>query len=281
MHVIVTGGSSGIGLAVARAYALQGAAVSLVARDQGRLEAARKDLGANVFSVSADTTANAALSSAIAACEAANGPCDVLVASAGIVDPAAFETLPPDLFDRQISINLLGTVNAVRAVYSGMKGRGRGTIMIVSSGAALIGIHGYAAYCASKSALDGFVEALQMEALGSGVRVSICYPPDTLTPQYQQELPARPWQAELLMGKVKPWAADAVALRIVTAIGRRQARVYFTPSLAALALFGPVIKPALRLWYRWRLRQKERMRPIAFETRHEPRPAPRADTNST
>jgi NAD(P)-dependent dehydrogenase (short-subunit alcohol dehydrogenase family) len=264
MHVIVTGGSSGIGLAVAKAYALKGDRVSLIARDAARLDLALSDIKVlskndGAFAVSADVSVHEALVSAVKACETANGPCDLLVASAGIVEPAAFEALPPALFEQQIATNLFGTANAVRAVWGGMRARGRGTIMVVSSGAALIGIHGYAAYCASKSALTGLVESLQMEAAGSGVRVSICFPPDTVTPQYQREMTMRPWQAEVLMGRVKPWTAEAVAARIVAGIAKGHSTIYFAPSLLALAYLGPFIKPVLSIWYRFQLGKRQRV----------------------
>ncbi|QPB18719.1 SDR family NAD(P)-dependent oxidoreductase [Rhizobium sp. 007] len=263
MHVIVTGGSSGIGLAVAKAYAARGERVSLIARDAARLDQAVRDVqavskGGSSFAVSADVSKHEDLAFAVKACETANGPCDVLIASAGIVEPAAFDAISAAAFDQQITTNLLGTANAARAVYHSMKARGQGTIMVVSSGAALIGLHGYAAYCASKSALKGFAEAVQAEAVGTGIRVSICFPPDTLTPQYQREMTMRPWQAEVLMGKVKPWTAEAIAQRIIAGIDRNRSKIHFTLSLMALAYLGPFIKPLLSRWYRYRLKRGAR-----------------------
>lgn len=256
MHVIVTGGSSGIGLEVARLYAARGARLTLVARDPVKLENARRELlssgriqDTDLHVAMADVGRDSDISAVIADAEARLGPCDVLVASAGVVEPGPFETLSGDGFDRQVTTNLLGTANAVRAVYAGMKARGRGRIMIVSSGAALIGLHGYAAYCASKSALTGFAEALAFEAAGSGVGISICFPPDTFTPQLERELAKRSPQAQALMGKAPPWTAPAVAKRIVGAIDRGTPKLYFGFSITALGLFGSLIKPVLMWWY--------------------------------
>jgi NAD(P)-dependent dehydrogenase (short-subunit alcohol dehydrogenase family) len=260
MHVIVTGGSSGIGLEVARLYAARGVRLTLIARDAGRLENARTELlstgrisPADIHIAAVDVTDNAHLSAAVAAAEAELGPCDVLVASAGIVEPGNFETLSSEMFAAQVTTNLLGTANTVRAVYQGMTRRGEGRIMIVSSGAALIGIYGYTAYCASKSALTGFAEALSMETAASKICISICFPPDTLTPQLSQELPKRPRQAEVLMGKAPPWTAKAVAERIVSGIDRGTPKLYFGFSITALGFFGSLIKPPLLWWYRRRL----------------------------
>ncbi|MBN8953915.1 SDR family NAD(P)-dependent oxidoreductase [Rhizobium sp. 60-20] len=255
MHVIVTGGSSGIGLAIAKLYAARGYRISLLARHPGRLEEARAEIAslpgvdaAFVQAISVDVASAAQMAETVRFCEASFGPCDILIASAGIVEPCAFDTMPTSVFDEQISINFLGTANAVRAVYSGMKSRRSGRIMMISSGAALIGIFGYTAYCASKSALAGFAEALSAEAAASNVQISICFPPDTMTPQYRREISLRPREAELLMGTVKPWSAEAVAARIVQGVDRGSRRIHFGFSLTALAFFGPLIKPPLLWW---------------------------------
>ncbi|WP_337270266.1 SDR family oxidoreductase [Oryzifoliimicrobium ureilyticus] len=252
MHVIVTGGSSGIGFSVASLYAGRGVQVSLIARDAARLEAAAQRLRAQfpaskIATASADTAVGEEVAAAIEVCEGENGPCDILIASAGMVEPAPFHEQSAILFDRQITVNLLGTVNTVRTVYDGMRARRRGTIVIISSGAALIGIYGYAAYCASKSALTGFVEALTAEAVSFGVNLCLAFPPDTQTPQYERELPMRPPEAAILMGKVKPWPVEAVARRIVKAVDKRRSRVYFDLTLWGLYTFGAFAKPVL-MW---------------------------------
>lgn len=255
MHVIVTGGSSGIGLAIAKLYATRGDRVSLLARHPGRLEQARAEIAslsgidsARIQIASADVASADQTTAAIEICEASFGPCDILIASAGIVEPRAFDAMSASIFEEQISINFLGTANAVRSVYRGMKARRSGRIMMISSGAALIGIFGYTAYCASKSALVGFAEALSAEAEACGVRISICFPPDTLTPQYRREISMRPAEAKILMGSVKPWSAETVAARIVRGLDRDKAKIHFGFSLAMLAYFGPLIKPPL-MWF--------------------------------
>ena len=256
MHVIVTGGSSGIGLAIAKLYAARGAWVSLLARDTGRLEEARAEIAmlpgvdsAFIRTASVDVASAEQTTEAVRLCEAFFGPCDILVASAGIVEPRTFDAMSASVFDEQISVNLLGTANAVRAVYKGMKSRRGGRIMMISSGAALIGMFGYSAYCASKSALAGFAEALSAEAGAWGVQISICFPPDTMTPQYAREIALRPREAEILMGAVKPWSAEEVAARIVRGMDRGRQKIHFGFSLTALAYFGPLIKPLLLWWF--------------------------------
>lgn len=257
-HVIITGGSSGIGLAIAKQYRARNWRISLLARGEGMLVSAAQmlsDVGADqessVFWASADVTSEEALRDAITRAEAAHGPCDVLIASAGRVDPEDFEVQSLEIFESQFRVNFLGTVYAVRAVLSGMKQRGCGTIVSISSGAAMIGIPGYAAYCGSKSALVGFVEALRSELSYSGVNVCISFPPDTVTPQYEREIALRSDLAQMLMGKVSPWPVDKVARRIVWGVEKGKGEIHFGVALTLLAYFCPFIKPVLF----WRMRR--------------------------
>jgi 3-dehydrosphinganine reductase len=253
-HVIITGGSSGIGLALARIYAARGARISLLARSLPALEAARtelaKDRGEETIRIeSADVADEDQTLAAIGKCEDAFGPCDILITSAGTVEPGRFDTLSSAAFNRQLQTNLSGSVHAVRAVYAGMKKRRAGRIMLISSGAGLIGIYGYTAYCASKFALHGFAEALRSEAKPHGVSISVCFPPDTETPQFSRELEHRPLEAAVVMGRVAPWFSATVALRIARAIDKGTFEVFFGWSLWALGRLGSVVKPVLNWWF--------------------------------
>ncbi|WP_454849013.1 SDR family NAD(P)-dependent oxidoreductase [Rhizobium binxianense] len=261
-HIIITGGSSGIGLALARLYARKGMRLSLIARSIGRLETARALLvdedghdPAHIHVEAADVADEAALAAAIAACQSALGPCDLLITSAGSVEPGAFEQLPPEKFREQIDTNLFGTVHAVRGVYDGMKERRKGRILIVSSAAALIGIYGYTAYCASKAALAAFAETLRSEARAHGVTISICFPPDTETPQLAREMPLRPPQADIVMGRVRPWTADAVAGHIDRHLEKGREEIFFGTQLYLLGRFGSLVKPALHWWFQRSMRR--------------------------
>lgn len=251
-HAIITGGSSGIGLEIARIYLERGYHVSLLARRVDLLEdaahllaAGRSEVASRIRTVSVDVVDGAAVEAAIRQVESDHGPCDLLVAAAGRVDPAFFDAQSPETFRAQLDVNFLGVANAVRSVYSGMKARGRGRIMLVSSGAAQIGIPAYAAYCASKAALKGFAEALRAEARAFGVVISVCYPPDTRTPQYEREMLARPAQAAAMMGVLEPWESPVVAERIAKGLDRGAAEVHFGFALTMLALFGAFIKPVI------------------------------------
>lgn len=258
----MTGGSSGIGAAIAEFYAARGANVSLIARSAAGLETRRAALqsafGGRFRAEPADVRDARALSSAVARCEAGLGPCDVLVASAGIVEPAPFEALAADRFAAQIETNLIGAANAVRAVYGGMRARGRGRILLVGSGAGLVGIFGYTAYCASKFGLAGFAEALRQEAKPAGISVSICFPPDTDTPQWAAEAPLRPEEAHAVIGRGAAMHAGAVAKAAVEGAEKGRFAIYPDPRTALLARTRSLAAPFLDRWFDLRVARARR-----------------------
>ena len=179
-HVVVTGGSEGIGLETARLLLARGARVSVVSRSADKLATARADLG-DVTTASADVTDAAALRTALQRL----GPVDVLVAAAGGAEPEHFLALTDDALRRQMDLNYFGAVNACRAVLPGMLAAGRGHLVLVSSAAALCGVFGYGGYGPAKAALRNLAEVLEAEH--PAIRVAVAYPPDTLTPGFERE----------------------------------------------------------------------------------------------
>ena len=267
MHVIITGGSSGIGAAIAEACVTRGDAVSLIARRADPLERFASALeahcareGARIARATADVSRPELIAEAVASCERDNGPCDLLVTSAGVVNPGRFDLLLPETFEAQISTNLFGTVNAVRAVYPGMVARRQGRILMLGSGAGLIGVYGYTAYCASKYAVAGFAEALRAEARTFGITVSICYPPDTETPQLAGELPDRPAEATATIGAGGRLTAHAVAEAALAGVEHGRFAIYPGAQMKMLGLFGSVAMPLLRRIFDRRIDRVRRTR---------------------
>ncbi|GAB2902608.1 SDR family oxidoreductase [Streptomyces mayteni] len=248
-HAVVTGGSSGIGLATARLLAGRGARVSLLARDGERLVAAGELLraaGASVAVERADVADRAALTAALGRLQDTWGPCDVLVNSAGTAGPGHFLDLPDGAFRRQMEVNYFGTLHAMRAVVPGMVKRGRGSVVAVSSAAALVGVFGYTAYAPSKHAVHGLMAAVRGELARHGVHSAVVFPPDVDTPQLAAENLLKPEETRAIGGMFRPLTAERVAASIVAGIERR--RFVICPDLGtrALAALGGLLGPLLR-----------------------------------
>ena len=224
-HVLVTGGSSGIGLATARLAVERGARVSLMARRADVLDGAAatlRDAGGKVAVAAADVADVAQVEIAVSSLATALGPVDVLICSAGQARPGYFEQLEPDLFRQMMDVNYFGTVNVVRAVVPAMIERRRGSVVGVSSAAGLVGVFGYTAYAPTKFAVRGFLESLRGELLPYGIHVGCSFPPDTDTPQLEDENRFKPKETKAISGTIKPLSAERVAKSIVEGIEKER-----------------------------------------------------------
>eukprot|EP00936_MAST-01D_sp_MAST-1D-sp1_P002399 g2399.t1 len=216
--MLVTGGSSGIGKAIARVGVEGGARVVICARDQARLDVARRELesqvpGAVVDTVSVDLTRPHA---EVEAALRSNGDVaaqniDYAVMSAGDSGPAAFEDTSPADWERLLRLNVLGCVWTARAVLPGMRRRRRGRLAFISSMAGQAGVYGYSAYCASKFALRGLAESLRMELKPYMVGVSLVVPPDTDTPLLARENETKPVECKRISEGAGLVSAENVA----------------------------------------------------------------------
>ena len=176
-HALVTGGSRGIGRAVAAALMLAGADVTILGRDAATLGAVVEAGDASAFAT-ADVTDGAALADALGRLER---PVDILVANAGEAVSKAFGRTGEADFAAMLGVNLMGVVNAARAVLPAMEAGRRGRIVAVASTAGLKGYPYVTAYCAAKHAVVGFVRALALETARTGVTVNAVCPGFTET----------------------------------------------------------------------------------------------------
>jgi 3-dehydrosphinganine reductase len=244
-HVVITGGSSGIGLETARLAVSRGARVSLIARDEGRLAAAASDVGATATAC-ADVARPELLGPAIDAVVSTGGPCDVLITSAGSSHPGYFEQLDDAVFRDQMEVDYFGTLYAIRAVVPSMIERGRGHLVTVSSTAGLIGVFGYSAYAPAKFAVRGLTETLRSELAPHGIVVACVYPPDTRTPGLDAENALKPPETERISAAIKPRDADHVAKAIVAGIEKDRLVITADVQTAALARAAGLLGPYLR-----------------------------------
>ncbi|WP_445162327.1 SDR family oxidoreductase [Mycobacterium sp. Dal123C01] len=226
-HVVITGGSQGIGAAVAAECVARGAAMSLIARNPATLAATAEPLGAHF--AAADVSSLDELRTAIAELENRSGPCDVLLTCAGGALPARYLESPPEELAEQFRVNVTGTLNAVHCVLPGMVARGRGRVVLVSSTAGIIGVTGYSGYAATKAAIRQFALCLRYEMEGTGVGLSVVYPPDTDTPGLAAENLRKPAETAAISSTVVPRLAGEVAAAIVRGIECGNAHIGIDP----------------------------------------------------
>ncbi|KAK5832153.1 3-ketodihydrosphingosine reductase [Gossypium arboreum] len=196
-HVFITGGSMGIGLAIAKQAASEGARISLLARSVDQLQKAKESIcqayEVEVSIFSADVRDYDAVERAIN--EA--GSIDVLVVNHGVYYVEEFETQGLDVMKTMIDVNLMGSFNVIKAALPLMKDRkdkGPASIALMSSMAGQVGTYGFAAYSATKFGLRGLAEALQQEVLENNIHLSLIFPPVTETPGFE---PARKTMPEI------------------------------------------------------------------------------------
>lgn len=206
---IITGASRGIGRSTASALWRRGVSVGLIARNRDDLDVVTSELGSRCIAACADVTDRDAVEEAIREITASLGEPDILVNNAGIGAYAAMLEEDPDIYERLMRVNYLGTVYPTLAVLPGMARRRRGHIVNVASVAGKLGAPFEAAYSASKFAVVGLSESLAAEMAPFGVSVSLVNPGPVATSfteargvPFQRKVP-RPQNPERL--------ADAVA----------------------------------------------------------------------
>ena len=225
---VVTGASSGIGRALARQLAAENLRVGLIARRQDALDELASQIKGEegtAYAAAADVSHREALHRAVRAIEESLGPIDVMVANAGLGLPTRLDPLNIAEVEATFQVNLLGVIYSIEAVLPGMLRRGAGQIVAVSSLAAEKGLPGESAYCASKAAVNVYLEGLRIAVRKRGITVTTICPgfvDTTITPM---DAAATPFQI----------SAAKAARRITRAILRREQGVIRFPwPMAAL-----------------------------------------------
>ncbi len=192
--VLVTGSTSGIGLAVATAMAAEGANIVIngfgnadeIAAEQARLAA---DHGVKVHYSPADMTDGAAIAAMVAEAEALFGSVDILVNNAGMQFVSPIEDFPIAKWDQIIALNLSAAFHTMRAVVPGMKARGWGRIIATASAHSLVASPFKSAYVAAKHGLIGLTKTAALELATHGITVNAVSPGYVWTPLVEKQIP--------------------------------------------------------------------------------------------
>lgn len=254
-HAIITGGSSGIGKEIAKLLAIQGSNISIIARNLSKLEEAKIEITATtanqkqkIMSIPTDVANRVEVETAIKKAVNENGLPDLLITAAGISRPGYFRELPIEIFEQTMAINYFGSLYSVRAVLPMMEQQKKGQIVMISSGAGLIGIYGYTPYCPSKFALRGLAESLRGELKLSGISVSIVYPPDTDTPQLEEENKTKPLETKRITATSGLWSAEDMAIAILQGVKKKSFAIAPGLEMTLLDKFHSLLSPIIQ-WY--------------------------------
>lgn len=236
-RILISGGTSGIGLAAAKLFLQAGAKVALMGRSEQRGEAALQELGAGdrAIFVQGDVSRLADCRQALKQVSAKWAGLDVLVNSAGIYVEGAIEDMTEAEIANVLDINVKGTYYLSQAAVPYLK-ESRGNLVNVASDAGVHGNYYCSLYCASKGAVVMFTKALALELAGFGVRVNAIAPGDILTPLTEAQLQASPSREDALreMASVYPLGRIGTAEEAAAAIK-------FLASPAAAFITGTIL----------------------------------------
>lgn len=236
---VITGGSRGLGLELARALAREGARLSLLSRNAGKLETARQELagmGADVLVYSCDIKDPENVAGAVDFVMGARGGIDVLINNAGVISVGAFENTDLKDFQDSLAIHALGPVNMIKAVLPHMKKQGAGRIANISSIGGLVGVPHMSSYSAGKFALAGLSDAIRAELAQYGIRVTTVCPGLIRTGAHVNAYfkgdhkKEYAWFSALEGFPILSISSRRAAQRIIKACRYGQARLILTPS---------------------------------------------------
>lgn len=191
---LITGGTSGIGLATAQRFLAEGARVIVVGRNQAKLDAAVQSLGEGATGIAADVASVAGLDALAAQVRAAAGRLDILFANAGLGSFMPFERVTEEDFDRCFDTNVKGTFFTVQKLVPLMPPGG--SIILTGSMVSGQGVAAFGVYSATKAAIRSFARSMCVDLKARGLRVNVVSPGKIVTERYTTELGFTPQQIE-------------------------------------------------------------------------------------
>jgi len=226
--VVISGGSSGLGLAIALILHKMGARLVLLARNGAKLKKARDGIeqanpkGAPVAVFECDVADKGSVDGAFKKIAEMLGAPDFLVNSAGVLKEGRFTDLSSETFRYVMDINYFGTLHTMQAVLPGMLERKSGAILNICSVAGRMGVYGYAAYCSSKHAITGLTDSVRSELCGTGVSLSIAYPPEFVSPMTEELETCRSPENRAMVQTIPVMSVEKVAGIIVKGLEKGQ-----------------------------------------------------------
>jgi len=227
-HVFITGGSTGLGKSLAIKFAKMGANVTIVARNEKKLQEAKKDIQAmqanstqKILSIVADVTNYSEISAAVKESKEVNGVMDIVIANAGSSTPGYFLELPVETLQKEVELNYLGTVFTVKAAAPYMVERKQGGhFVLVSSAAGFANFLGYTNYGSTKRAVAALAEGLRNEFKLYNIQVSAFYPTGIDTDGFQNENKTKPEETKTMEGPSSTLSPDVVADSLIQGLQR-------------------------------------------------------------
>lgn len=216
-NVIITGGSSGLGRALARRLADRGANLALIARDRSKLESTQRELSQvmgpsrKVLTYSCDVSDPAQVERTMADIAEELGSPTLLINSAGILREGRSDRVELRVYREVMEINYFGTLHCVKAVLPYFQERGGGWIVNICSLGGRMGIYGYSAYSSSKFAVLGLTESLRTELKPQNVRVQVACPSEFESPMVDELNKNRTRENRLLVHNIPVLDSETVA----------------------------------------------------------------------
>jgi short-subunit dehydrogenase len=233
-RALITGASRGIGRAISQALDARGVRLGLVARELAGLEELAATLDGDPVLLAADVSSREEIEGAVAEFVERAGALELLVANAGLAHYGPFADMPAEFAEEMVRVNALGTVLTVKAGLDPMLDRGRGHIVVISSGAALRSFPGAAVYGGTKAANAGFAEALRHELSGTGVDVTTVFPGEVDTDLHAHQPDRLPdWR-----NGEDAIAPERVAAETLAAVEAGERAVYVPGAVRMLGLNG-------------------------------------------
>ena len=248
--VVITGASAGIGRAVVEQFAKRGARIGLLARDEERLQATKRQveqLGGEALALSVDVADANAVDNAASEVERSFGPIDVWVNNASATVVASVIETQPDEFKRATEVTYLGFVYGTMAALKRMTPRNHGAIVQVGSGLAYRSIPFQAAYCGAKHAIVGFTDSLRSELIyqKSKIHLTMVHLSGMNTPQFSWSRTRLPRQTQ----PIPPIYEPEVAARAIYWAAHHKRREVFVGAPTPAVIYGQNFVPGLFDWY--------------------------------